>query len=476
MPNFLRLLLCALAVSGALAQPAARSGSPAETEQLTRFQAPLLLITHAQLIDGRGGPPQPDMAVLVREGRIERIAPAAELKPPPGARVEDLQGGALLPGFVLLHEHLFYPVEAGSYGAMFRSFPLLYLAGGVTTLRTGGSLSPYADLNARREIESGQAAGPDMDTTAPFLNGPLAYIAQLPQLKDAEDARRLVEYWSAAGSTSYKAYMHLTREQLGAAIQAAHARGAAVTAHLCAVGYREAAALGIDNLEHGFFVASDFVADKQPDLCPAGDAVQRALNALPVDAPAMRELQRELIARQVAITSTLTIFETYAAGRPMAAAGALALLHPTLREQYLTRWAAVQRGGPNVWAALFPKAMAWELQYHRGGGLLVAGTDPTGYGGVVPGYSSLRQLELLQEAGFPLGEAVQVMTLNGARYLGRAASVGSIEAGKRADLVAFAKPLATQAPLPEMLWSMKAGRAFDRGRFLQMWQGQVGLR
>ena len=122
--------------------------------------------------------------------------------------------------------------------------------------------------------------------------------------------------------------MHLTREQLGAGIRAAHAKGAKVTAHLCAVSYREAMQLGVDNLEHGFFTASDFVKDREPDRCPAGDAVGRSL--LAVSDTDMQALQRELIQARVAITSTLTVFETFAHGRPMAPAGALALLHPTL--------------------------------------------------------------------------------------------------------------------------------------------------
>lgn len=462
-----------LAASSALAQTPARAPSAAEIDQITRFHAPQLLLNNVQLLDGSGAAPQAGMAVLVKEGRIAAIGKAGELKAPPGARVEDLGGGALTPGFVLLHEHLFYPVEQASYGAQFRSFPLLYLAGGVTTMRTGGSMSPYADLNVAHEIAEGKSAGPDIDATAPYLTGVAAFVAQVPQLKDADDARKLVDYWSSAGSTSYKGYMLLTREQLGAGIQAAHAKGAKVTAHLCSVTYREAMNLGIDNLEHGFFVASDFVKDKEPDRCPAGDAVGRSL--LAVSDAEMQKLQHELIAKKVAITSTLTVFETFAHGRPIAPPGALALLHPTLREQYLTRWSAIQRGGPNLWTQLLPKGMAWEKQFHEAGGLLVAGTDPTGFGGVIPGYSATRQLELLMEAGFAPGTAVQVMTANGARYLGRDKDVGRIAVGQRADLIAFAKPISGGA-LPEITWTMKAGRAYDRARILGMWQGAVGLR
>ncbi|MFT7772064.1 amidohydrolase family protein [Roseateles sp.] len=467
----------ALALAATFLATASLAQPPGDTERFTLFHAPVTLLRNAQLFDGTAQPPREHMSVLIRDGRIAAVAPDAELKAPAGALVKDLAGGALMPGFVLLHEHLFYPTERGSYGAFFQSFPLLYLAGGVTTMRTAGSMSPYADLNTWKDIREGKASGPDLDVTAPFLNGIQAFVAQVPRLVNAEDAVRQVGYWADAGATSYKGYMHLTREQLDAIIKAAHERKAKVTAHLCAVSYSEAAGMGIDNLEHGFFASSDFVDGKQPDACPGGDAVPRSLDALAIDDPRMAELQRRMISAKVALTSTLTIFETFSYGRPMAPAGALDLLMPQLREQYVARYTAIQRGGPNAYGRVFPKNMVWEKQFHDAGGLLVAGTDPTGYGGVVPGYSSLRQLELLREAGFDTATAVKVMTFNGASYLGRTAEVGRVTPGLRADLIAFAAPLDAARPaLPDVAWTMKAGRAWDRGKILNAWKGQVGLR
>src|SRR5205809_3425140 len=87
-------------------------------------------------------------------------------------------------------------------------------------------------------------------------------------LSDAAEARRFVEYWADLGATSFKAYMYLTRAELGAAIEAAHRRGLKVTGHLCAVTYAEAAELGIDNLEHGFYPNTELDPGKQPDVCP----------------------------------------------------------------------------------------------------------------------------------------------------------------------------------------------------------------
>src|SRR3569623_3571303 len=128
-------------------------------------------------------------------------------------------------------------------------------------------------------------------------------------LKDTADAVRTVNYWADEGSTSYKAYMFITRDELRGAVDAAHVRGLKVTGHLCSVTYREAAAIGIDNLEHGFAASTDFVKDKQPDQCPA-NAMQSLVDLDPNSAD-VKDLMQDLIARKVALTSTLTVFETF---------------------------------------------------------------------------------------------------------------------------------------------------------------------
>ncbi|MCG2583498.1 amidohydrolase family protein [Massilia sp. TS11] len=471
MPRCASLLLGALLASALPAQ-----ALPPALQELVAFEHKLLAIEHVELWDGRGGAPLADATVLIRDGRIAAVGPAGQVAIPDGAVRQDGRGHSLTPGFVMVHEHLFYPLVRGSYGAMFNSFPALYLAGGATTIRTAGSMSPFADLNLKRDIAAGLAIGPDMDVTAPYFNGPERFVSQVPRVDSDQQVERMAAYWTQEGATNYKAYMTLRRAQLGTLIRSAHARGQKVTAHLCGVTYAEAAALGIDNLEHGFFAASDFVADKKPDECPSPQRMLASLNALPLDSPAMRALQQQLIARKVALTSTLTVFETFAGGRPLAPAGALDLLTPELREGYLRGYSERANAPGNGYTALLPKAMAWEKQFFDAGGLLLAGTDPTGYGGVVPGYSNLRQVELLEEAGLSRAQALQVSTWNGARYLGREAEVGSIAAGKRADLILFKGSLAAGARAwPPIVWTMKAGVAYDRARILSATKGRVGL-
>lgn len=445
--------------SGLVAQP--RELSP-EVRAFVSVDDPLVALTGARLVDGSGAPVREAQTIVVREGLVEAVGSAGSVTVPADATVLDLSGKTVLPGFVMLHEHMFYPAGAGSYNELPYSFPRLYLAGGATTVRTTGSMVPYADLNLRRAIESGTIPGPRMDVTGPYLNGPGLPILGVKALSGPEDARRMVRSWAEEGVTSFKAYMHISRAELRAAIEEAHARGLKLTGHLCSVTFREAADLGIDDLEHGFLVASDFVPDKEPDVCPPREAGIESLLALDPEGEAARGLIAHLVERGVAITSTLTVFETFVPGRPPASEEALDAMVPEARDRYLRQRAriAVQEDSP--WSELFGKEMVLEKAFADAGGLLVVGTDPTGYGGVVAGFSNWRAVELLVEAGFTPERAVSIATLNGARYLGMEEEIGTVAAGKRADLVVVnGDPIARIADIRNVELVFKDGVGYD---------------
>jgi enamidase len=274
------------------------------------------------------------------------------------------------------------------------------------------------------------------------------------------------------GATSFKAYMQITRAALGAAVEEAHTRGLKVTGHLCSVTYAEAAELGIDNLEHGFAAATDFVANKRPDACPQG--AQQSIATLDPEGAPFRQLVKTLVDRNVALTSTLTVFETFTPGRPMPPG--VEVLLPALRDQYVQTFERVSKNQRSAYATLFPKMMQLERAFARAGGMLIAGTDPTGSGGVVPGYANQRQLELLVEAGFSPVEAIAIGTLNGARYLGREKTIGSIEVGKQADLMLVTgDPSRTIADVRQVDTVFRQGLGFDPARLIQSVTGRVGL-
>src|SRR4030095_2003836 len=135
------------------------------------------------------------------------------------------------------------------------------------------------------------------------------------------------------------------------------------------------------------------------------------------------------------ITSTLTIFETFVASQPSAPAKALDALLPEARRQYEQTRAALPKATDTPWAVLLRKEMQLEKMFADAGGLLVVGTDPTGYGGVVAAYWNQRALELLVQSGFSPLDAIRIATLNGAKYLGRDSKIGTIATGKQADLI-----------------------------------------
>jgi imidazolonepropionase-like amidohydrolase len=469
------LLAIVLTPPAALAAQSADKLSP-EVRQFVSVDAPVVALTHARVIDGTGAPAREDQTVVIEGGTIRAVGDAAGVAVPAGAKVLDLSGRSLLPGLVMVHEHMFYPSGGGAiYNEQGYSFPRLYLAGGATTVRTAGNVTGYADLEIRKRIDAGQIPGPAMDVTGPYLEGHDSFTPQMHELTDAADARQMVAHWADRGATSFKAYMHITRDELKAAIAEAHRRGLKVTGHLCSVTFREAAALGIDDLEHGLVVASDFVPDKKPDECPAGGTTA-SLASVDVSGPAVQSLIKDLVAKHVALTSTLTVFETFAPGRPAAPPAALDAMLPEAREQYLRRRLTIATQASSPWAALFKQEMQFERDFYRAGGLLISGTDPTGYGGVVAGFSNQREIELLVEAGLTPLEAIKVATLDGARYLGRADRVGSIAPGKRADLVVVrGDPSQNVADVEKVETVFKDGVGYDSAKLVASARGQVGL-
>jgi imidazolonepropionase-like amidohydrolase len=439
-----------------------------------RSDSAVIVLTHVRVIDGTGAAAKSEQTLVIRDGSIAAIGADGAVSLPTGAQIMDMTGKTVLPGFVMVHEHLFYPTGPGVYGNLAESFAKLYLAGGVTSMRTGGNMNGYGELATARAIASGQKPGPWIDATAPYLEGPGLNLGQVRELKDAADARREVNFWADEGSTSFKAYMHITRDELAAAANEAHKRGLKITGHLCSVTYREAAAAGIDNLEHGFFAATDFVADKKPDDCPGQAKGQAALAATDINGAPFQALVADLVTHKVALTSTLTIFETFTPGRPLPPG--LDMLVPQLKEQFEQRFAQTARNAQSGYATLFPKAMAMELAFARAGGLLVAGTDPTGGGGVIPGFSNQRAVELLVDAGFTPLEAIRIGTLNGAIYLKRADRVGSIAAGKQADLIVVdGDPSSRIGDIRNVQLVFKQGVAYDPAKLIASVKGRVGL-
>jgi imidazolonepropionase-like amidohydrolase len=454
-----------------------------DRQQFIRVNAPVVALTNVRVIDGNGAAPLDSQTVIISGGKIQSVGPSSSAVLPSDAQVLDLKGYTVLPGLVGMHNHLFFP-EGGNppiYSDMPISFPRLYLALGVTTIRTTGSVTPYTDLEVKKRIDAGQMIGPKMHITAPYLEGKGSFTPAMHELTGVDDARRMVNFWADQGATSFKAYMNITRDELRAAVEEAHKRKLKVTGHLCSIGYKEAAEIGIDNLEHGLFANSEYVADKKPDQCPQG--VPASLRQLDINGPAAKETIRVLVEKKVAITSTLPVFEASAPLAQQGIGAASALLNPRMldtmsadaRVRYLTNRARVSTASPAL--ELIRKGMDFERAFVKAGGLLIAGLDPTGNGGVVAGFGDHREVELLVEAGFTPLEAIRIASLNGAVFLGEDARIGSIAVGKQADLIVTkGNPAANIADIEKVEIVFKDGIGYDSEKLIQSVQGLVGTR
>jgi len=465
---------------------AAQTLSP-DVRKFVTVDAPVVALTHVRVIDGTGGAAREDQTVVLSKGKIESVGDAASANVPKDAQVLDLHGYSVIPGLVGMHDHMFYPMGSGIFGEMGFSFPRLYLAGGVTTIRTTGSLEPYTDLDMKKAIDAGQMPGPKMHVTGPYLEGKGSWALQMHQLSGPDDAVRTVNFWLDQGVDNFKAYMFITRAELGAAIQAAHKRTAKVTGHLCAVTFREAADLGIDDLEHGFFVDTEFVAGKKPDECPERSEDPVALAKLDPNSGPLHDTIAYLVQHHVAMTSTLPVFEMGSfPGRPTLEKRVLDALSPDARSALLANRVRSsdsnrlrQRYGTDVspLPAAFKKEEEFEYAFSKAGGLLLAGLDPTGMGGVIAGFGDQREVELLVEAGFAPVEAIHIATYNGAQYLGELDRIGTIAAGKQADLVVIkGDPSKNIEDIENVETVFKDGVGYDSGKLIESVRGVVGSR
>lgn len=451
--------------------------------------AKTVAIRHVRLIDGTGASPKTDRTLIISGGKIVALGPAGSVAIPPDATSIDGTNRTVMPGYVGTHNHLFTGVERPRHywRSMPFSFPRLYLAAGTTTIRTTGSMDIYGDMHIKQRIDAGLTVGPSIDLTSPYLTGADNRDLEMDDLRDADDARKTVAFWADHGVHSFKVYTDITRAELSAVIEEAHARGLKVMGHLCSVTFTEAAALGIDEIEHGPFVTdTEFVDDKRPDTCPSNDAQEAAQLQTPVESPKIDRLIAEFVRRKLPMSSTLPVFESFVENLPPDEefTKTLDLLDPEQKDAVLTDRKSIAEGKPfgldlkgKPWpaGALLKKEMAFELKFFRAGGLLTAGPDPSGYGATIAGLGDWRELELLVQAGFTPVQAIHVATENGAIALGIHNRVGTLAVGKDADItLVVGDPSARISDIERVETVFKDGVGYDSKKLFASVRGSVG--
>ena len=443
----------------------------------------ITVFKNALLIDGKGTAAKPHQTVIISNGKINWVGDDAKAIIPKGANVVDLNGKTLMPGLVMLHEHMY--ISAHSIEPRYANlrqvpftFPRLYLAAGATTIRTCGSIEPYSDIRIKKDIDLGLLPGPNMELTAPYIEGKSSRFPQMKENKTPADAAAFVNYWADQGFTSFKAYMGVDKPTLKAAIDAAHKRLLKITGHLDIVTYKEAASLGMDNLEHGFMASTDFAVDKKENEPPATGAAIKSLSNLDIHSDSVKQFIQFLIDKKMSITSSLAVFEGATTTQPQPNQDALNAMSPDTRDFYLQRLATTKSAkGPTAYDKAFANATKMEKMFYDMGGLLSVGTDPTGNGGTLAGYGNWRAIELLVEAdGFTPLEAIKIATQNGSIALGFDKTIGTIETGKAADLLIIdGDPSKNISDLRKVQWVFKNGIGYNSKKLFDSVKGKVGF-
>ena len=443
--------------------------------QYVSSDSAVVAITGVTVIDGKGTPAVPGQMVVIRDGRIAEVGPAVKLKAPAGAQVVDGSGMTLIPGLVGLHDHMYYSAAGGVSTQMSFTGPRLYLASGVTSVRTTGSVSPYADINLKKSIDAGETPGPRIHVTTPYLTGG-AGGGEMFATDDPAAAKAFVAYWAREGATWVKFYADITKASMKAAIDEAHRLGMKTTGHLCSVTFREAVNLGIDDLAHGAFTATDFVPTKEPDKCPPDS--YKLLDSLATgEGPVATSLIDLMVKKHVSMTTTMAVIEAFYPGRPVTDERTLDLMTPAVRTAYLAQRAYIDTTKGWVFTPDgFKRSLAFDKAFYAAGGILGSGVDPTGNGGALPGFGDQRGYELLREAGLNAEQAVQVVTWNGARVLGVDKDLGSVTPGKIADLVLLRGDLAADpSVIRNVVTVYKDGVAYDPTKLIDAVRGRVGV-
>lgn len=460
------LIICSINIG-------AQSFSP-EVEKFILYSDDSYIIEDVLLIDGTGNPVQSHMDVLIENGKISAVDKTGQIITSDNVKRINGTNHTLIPGLVMMHEHLFYTKLFENFfdvTQMSYSFSRLYLAGGVTTMRTAGSIEPQTDLNIKSFILEGRLTGPKMDVTGPFIERN-SRIGTLGSIKDKQEISKIIDYWAGKGVTSFKLYNNISREDMALTVSEARMRGLKVTGHLCSVTYEEASEIGLDNLEHGFMAASDFYPDKVQDECNPFNA-RRGLYAEPEDGDRINRLIDILIKNKTAITSTPNVFEPYS-GREIVPGGGMEALTSQLKEREIEIYND-RVGRDSSAAAMFHKNLKWLKRFYEKGGHLMGGTDPTGSGRTVAGYANQRTIEIFVEAGFSVEDAIKICTINGAIYLNQDDQIGSIETGKIADMVLVKGDLTKDiSNIRKMSVVFKDGIGYDSRAMFDSVRGKVG--
>jgi imidazolonepropionase-like amidohydrolase len=399
---------------------------------LSAEAAPLTAIVGGRLIDGTGKPPVENSVVILKNGRIAAAGPASSTAVPRGAQLVDARGKSVLPGLWEMHAH-FEQVEWGP----------VYLATGVTTARDVGNEREFI-VAVRDAIAAGRGVGPRL-VMAGVVDGSGPLSLGVVRVDSPEQAREQVQKYKAAGFQQIKIYSSVKPDILKVVTTEAHRLGMTVTGHVPqGMNAIEGIEDGMDQINHVMYLTAVMT-----------DAKTGTISA---DSPQVKKIIKLLLEHHTVVDPTLALLEiiTHSTDRPISAfEPGILKVAPEMREGVETM--GVPPKESQSAAARFRLLVTTVRLLHEAGVPIVAGTDQA-----VPGFSLDREIELYVQAGFTPMEAIQAATLVPARAMGMEKGSGTVEAGKRADVI-----LVEGNPLENISDIRKVSMVFAEGRMYQ---------
>ena len=443
--NLLLLLILGNSISGYAQSKAA----------FVIYDQPEIVLQNARVVDVAKGIVLEGYSVLLSNGKIISIEKTGKLPVPATAKIIDLTGKTILPGLVMLHEHMNYNTGAAVWQFQPVSFPKLFLAAGVTTLRTAGAENPMYDLNLKRQIDKGVLVGPRIFVTGPMFNDVSGGFLGDFIISTYEEGRKATGFWAEKGCTSFKVYSDISREALRGVIDEAHARGLIVTGHLGRMSCTEAANLGIDNIEHSFGSCSS-------DLNLSWDTTW----SIKPEQQEAKELIRLLIAKNIVLTITPFSDSDFR--------------NPEQLDYLSTDERKRVEGYLKDPPPFMPKEIndkqlrPLEKLFIKNGGRVVLGADAADCG-LLPGFQDHNAMVSMVKAGWTPLEVIKIATIDGAKFLKIEKELGSIDVGKIADLlIVSGKPDQNIYDIKKVAIVFRNGIGYDSKALRERVKGLVG--
>jgi imidazolonepropionase-like amidohydrolase len=461
-----RVLALSLAIlTGAAVSAAVQTPAPA-------LQAGDIVITGGRLFDAVGDTVRPNTGIVVRRGVLMEVNADLSGRDLSAAQVIRIdQDETVMPGLFDLHAH--YAVDLFGAGRVdeYTANPLIFLANGVTSTFPAGEVDPEGMMGARRRIERGEAIGPRIMSSGPYFG------SARPNWKSAEETpeqiRKEVDEWAARGVLGFKA-KGIQPAQLEALIAEAHRYGLTVTGHLDSgfrnsVNPRDAINMGIDRIEH--FMGGDAIVGT------AG--AYTSLEALDVTRPEVDKIIALYKQRHVYFDATLSTYGAwYADKNPRVYTPwpeEMSVLTPHARE--IVDAALKTRKSNEQFHRIFDVKLKEIKRFYDAGGaaLITSGTDMPSWGEFFSGFATHRELKAFVVAGIPAAAALKFATINAAHAMGVSDRLGTVEAGKYADLTIMrGNPLTDISNTHNVTRVLVRGQLYDAKKLLEQAKGALG--